>query len=353
MKKLWLILSVAAVAGIMGCTPGPAPVDEIETAVETPAGAPEEEAAVPADEKLTIGLMPKLVGIEYFNATERGAREAAGELDVKVDYNGPVTPDVQKQVEMIETWIAKEYNAIAVAPNDPDAISQVLTEARDMDATVVAWDADAHEEARDWFVNQATSESIAHTLMDLMARNVGEDAKYVILTGTLTAANQNIWMAEMEKYRQEKYPAMTNLSANPWESGESQETAMQRTQDILKAYPDLQGIFAITSVALPGAAEALRKADAAGKVFLTGLTTPNMMKQHLREGTVREFVLWNAEDLGYLTIYVATASIRGDLKPGATSFKAGKLGEVEVNGSEVILGPPIVFTPENIDQFDF
>jgi hypothetical protein len=51
---------------------------------------------------------------------------------------------------------------------------------------------------------------------------------------------------------------------------------------------------------------------------------------------------------------VLRATADGSLKPGDTKVKAGKLGELNViNGSEVLLGSPFVFTKENIEKFDF
>ena len=164
------------------------------------------------DKKLVIGVMPKLVGIDYFNASERGAREAAEALGVELVYDGPATNDVQQQSRMVETWITKKFDAIAVAPNDPDAIGVVLKKARKRDINVLSWDADSAGDSRDFFVNQASNEAIARILMETMAKNAGPDARYIILTGSLTAANQNIWMGEMEKYRAEHYPDMVNLS---------------------------------------------------------------------------------------------------------------------------------------------
>lgn len=301
----------------------------------------------------TVGVMPKLIGIDFFNAAQKGAELAGQELGVTVDYDGPVTNDVTLQVQMLETWIAKKYDAIAIAPNAPDAIAPVLEKARKRDITVITWDADAMPEARDFFVNQCTSASVAKSLMDVMGMGAGANAKYIILTGSLTAANQNIWMAEMEKYRQEAYPNMVNLSETPKASEEDQALATQVTTDCLKAYSDLQGIFAITSVALPGAAEALRKAGAADKVFLTGLATPKAMREYVKDDTVKKFVLWNPVDLGYLAVYAAVANARGEIKPGTTSFPAGHLGDVKVDGAEIILGDPIVFDKDNIDEFDF
>lgn len=321
--------------------------------VEAPSNEGGEAVATEAGKTLKIGVMPKLIGIDYFNAAEIGATEAAKELGVEVDYNGPVEPDVTKQVQMIETWITRKYDAICVAPNDPDAISSVLKKARQRGIKVITWDTDCQPDARDFFVNQTTSEGIAHTMMDIMAEGVGPDAKFINITGTLTAANQNTWMKLMEEYRQQKYPGMTNLSETPKESGEDQARATQVCADSLKAYPELQGIFALTSVALPGSAEALRKAGAADKVFLTGLATPKAMKEYILDGTVKKFVLWNVPDLGYLAVHAAVAAVKGELTEDSASFNTGRITTSRKEGAEVILGDPLVFTKDNIENFNY
>jgi len=302
--------------------------------------------------RLKIGLMPKLVGIPYFNACERGAREAAAELGVDLTFDGPTTNDVVQQNKLIQTWIARRFDVIAVAPNDPHAVADKLRRARQRGIHVLTWDADAAKDAREFFVNQATYEDIAKTLMDIMVEGIGPDGKYVILTGSLTAANQNIWMDRMEKYRRATYPRLKNLlPGKPIATEENQALAMQQTINALTAYPDLQGIFAITSVALPGAAEALRQQKAADRIFLTGLSQPNTMRPYVKDGTVKKFVLWNPVDLGYLTVYAAKLLAEGKLKPG--SIQAGRLGTVTVRRDEVLLGPPLVFDKNNIDQYDF
>ncbi len=316
--------------------------------------APEGVTATPSeDKKLVIGVMPKLVGIDYFNAAERGAVEAAKELGVELVYDGPSTNDVQQQSRMVETWITKKFDAIAVAPNDPDAIGVVLKKARKRNAKVLSWDADSVQESRDFFVNQASNEAIARVLIETMAKNIGPEGKYIILTGSLSASNQNIWMGEMEKYRAEHYPNMVNLSPTPKATEEDFALATQVTLDVLKTYPDLNGIFAITSVALPGAAEALRKANAADRVFLTGLATPTSMREFILDDTCREVILWNVPDLGYLTVHAAVAMARGELKAGDTTFNAGRLGSIEIQGDQILLGDPIAFNKSNIMDVDY
>src|SRR3990172_9573661 len=94
---------------------------------------------------LKIGVMPKLIGIEYFNACEKGAKEAAKELGINLIFDGPDTSDVSRQTAIVETWIARKFDVIAIAPNDPDAIAPALRKARQRGVKVITWDADAAE----------------------------------------------------------------------------------------------------------------------------------------------------------------------------------------------------------------
>jgi rhamnose transport system permease protein len=41
------------------------------------------------------------------------------------------------------------------------------------------------------------------------------------------------------------------------------------------------------------------------------------------------------------------------LGPGATSIDAARLGNLEVRGSEIILGAPLLMNKSNIDRYDF
>lgn len=301
------------------------------------------------DGKLQVAVMPKLVGIDYFNAVEKGAREAADELGLDLKWDGPVQADVSKQIEMLDTWIAQGVDVIAVSPNDPTALSPTLEKARERGIKVLTFDADGAEESRDYFINQATGQSIAQAMVDEMAEQTGGAGEVAIVTGSLTAENQNQWIAYMKEHMAAKYPGMNLVTIKP--SEESQELGTQVTTDLLKAYPALKGVFGITSQAFPGAALAVKQAGKGGQVAVVGLSTPKSMKSYVDDGTVKTVILWNAVDLGYLTVQVANAIAKGD-KPGDT-VKAGKLGDKTVSGTMVLLGDPMKFNKDNIGQFDF
>jgi rhamnose ABC transporter rhamnose-binding protein len=333
------VLAIAVIAGA-GCarqaaTPQP------------PASGP--KAVAPSGP--SVAMIPKIEGIDYFNACRRGAEEAAKELGVDLIYSGPTENKVERQIEIVDGFITQGVKVIAVSPNDPVAIAPVLRKAREKGIHVVTWDADAEKNAREFFVDQATPQSVGYALVDEMAAQVGADAPVAIVTGSLTAANQNEWIKFMKERLAAKYPKMKVLALKP--SEEDQQMAFTVTQDLLKAYPSVKGVFAITSVAFPGAADAVEQAGKGGKVAVVGLSTPKGMKSWVKSGTVKTVILWNAVDLGYLTIQVAKALAGGELKAGATEIAAGRLGKIQVKGDEVILGPPTKFTAANIDQFDF
>jgi ABC-type sugar transport system substrate-binding protein len=296
-------------------------------------------------------MMPKLIGISYFNACRRGAEEAARELGIALNYDGPAVDKVEEQVKIVDRWIAQGYDAIAVAPNDPEVIAPALRRAKQAGITVLCWDADANPQAsgRSVLVNQAPTEAIGNTLVDLLAQAVGQQGKTVIITGSATSPNQNAWMEVMHRRLAVNYPKITLLETLV--SNEDQARAGQLARDVLASNPDLVGIWAITSVALPAAAKAVRDAGKSGQVYVTGLSLPNVMREYVHDGTVAQFVLWNAVDLGYLTVHIATHLAKHNLAEGRHDF--GRLKGIAVTGDQVLLGQPLVFDRDNIDRYDF
>lgn len=298
--------------------------------------------------------VPKLIGIGYFNATSKGIADGAKELgNVDAKTDGPTRANIDDQVTLIDNYITSGVDGILFAANDPVAIAPVLKKALSKGINVVGYDANATPDARQWFVNQAEFNGIAKAMMDSLAKERGEEAKFAIVTSTFTTPNQARWIAEMGAYAAKCHPKMKWL-----ETVEAQEDNIlsfnQATTLINKYGDDLQGLFGMTSVATPASAEAVTQAKKCGKVAVIGLATPNAMKPYVAKDCVKSVVLWNPVDLGYAAVNVLRAVADGTLKPGATSVKAGKLGELQViNGSEILLGAPFVFTKDNIDKFDF
>jgi rhamnose ABC transporter rhamnose-binding protein len=302
-------------------------------------------------DKLTIALLPKSKGNQYFAACERGAREAEKELGIELLFDGPTNTDPAKQNEIVENWITLGVDAIAAACENKEGIAPALQKAQEKGIKVVTYDSDTNPTARSFFVNQATAQRIGETLMDTAAQLCGEEGEFAIITATLTAANMNEWRKHIEARLGAKYPKMKLVDTKPCD--DQKDKALQETTSLLGAYPNLKCVMAICSPAVPGAAEAVKQQGKAGAVKVLGLGLPGENRAYVKEGVTQAVILWQVEDLGYLTVQAAYALAKGTLKPGATSFKAGRLGEMKIEGSDIVLGVPMVFTKDNIDQFRF
>ena len=314
-------------------------------------------AVDPADEagkELTLVDIPKLIGIGYFNATSAGMQEAAAELgNVTVINDGPTQANIDEQITFIDNYITQGVDGVLFAANDPVAIGPVLTKALEAGVHVVGYDANSIPEAREWFVNQAEFNGIAKAMIDSLVAEQGEEASFGIVTSTFTTPNQARWIAEMSAYAGKCFPNLTWLET--LEAQEDYPQSFSQAQTLLNKYgEEIQGIFGMTSVATPAAADAVTQAEACGAVSVVGLATPNEMRPFVESDCVKSVVLWNPVDLGYASVYVTRAIVDGEFSAGDTSVMAGKLGELQVvNGSEVLLGAPFIFNAENIGDFDF
>jgi rhamnose transport system substrate-binding protein len=307
-------------------------------------------AVTTSGRKPIIAMMPKAKGDPYFISCRKGAEEAARELGAELIWDGPTELDPAKQNEVVEGWIIKGVDVIAVSVENQAAISTVLRKARAKGIRVITWDADAHPDARDFLINQATPQGIGYTLADEAARVLGGRGEFAIITASLSASNQNEWIKHIKARLAEKYGDMKLVAIQP--SDGDRDRAFTETQTILKVYPNIKLIVGIAAPAVPGAAEAVKQSGRAD-VKVIGLSLPNMSKPYVHAGIIDSIILWNTQDLGYLTVYTAYALGTGELKRGDASIRAGRLGAVEIQDDQVMLGAPYIFNKDNIDGFDF
>lgn len=305
------------------------------------------------DGDVSITMLPKNLGNPYFEASTAGAEEAAGELGATVEEVGPDTASPDAQVPFINTAAQQGVGALVVSANDPTAIGDALEEARSAGTKVVTFDSDTEPQFRDLFVNQASPEGIADKQLELVAEQIGGEGEIAILSASANATNQNAWIALMEEKLASDYPDIELVETVYGDDDD--QTSFDKTAALLQSHPDLKGIVSPTTVGIAAAARYVSTSEYKGEVAVTGLGTPNQMREYVEDGTVEAFALWNPADLGYLATQAAAALVAGDItgEEGDT-FEAGRLGEFTVGADgEVLLGEPYVFDESNIADFDF
>ena len=308
----------------------------------------------PLREGLKMAFLPKQLNNPYSDIEVSGAEAAVTELKGEYKLVGPNDASASSQVSYINTLIQQQQDVIGIAANDPNAVCPSLNQARSAGIKVVAFDSDAAKECRDVFVNQASTEGIGQGLVEMTSRLVGGQGEIAILSATPNATNQNAWIAVMEEELKKPEYSGLRLVATVYGNDDDQKS-FQEAQGLLQTHPNLKAIVSPTTVGIAAAARYVSSSEYKGRVAITGLGTPNQMREYVKDGTVTEFALWNPADIGYLAAY-AGASLASGRITGAEgeTFDAGKLGQYTIGADgEIVLGPPTVFTAANIDQFNF
>lgn len=297
-----------------------------------------------------IAFIPKLIGIPYFNAMEKGGLEAEKDLGIDFIYTGPTTADSAKQIEMIDNLITQGVDAITVAPNDPVAIAPILKKAREKGIVVITTDTDGALDVRQVFVNQAKEEDIANTVIDELAKQMNEEGQLAVVSCGPTAWNLNTWILH-QNARLSQYPKMELLTVRY--AGEDVQNGIRVSLDVMSAFPELKGLIGECSTSAPAVAEAIKQAEKIGQVKGIGISVPSMMRPYVKEEVIESFVLWDPVKLGYLTIWAAKELLEG--REFAEWTEVPNVGKVEYVADKkmLVLGPPTVFTKENVDNYDF
>src|SRR4051794_1253117 len=305
----------------------------------------------------TFYFIPKDTLNPYEVIADHGGKLAMTSLGNKqVVQSGPADTAAAQQ-PAIQAAIQSHAAGIVIAANDPQAVCPALNSAMKAGIKGVTFDSDAN--CRQLFINQADTETIGRSQLQLLAKLMGYKGEWVILSAASTATNQNAWIKYMKLeakkplYKNMKYDGIYYGNDNPAQS-------LQQTESLLQAHPNVKGIESPTTVGISSAAQYLsNKPQYKGKIVLTGLGLPSQMKKYVHNGTVKKFALWNPEDLGYLAGYAVNALAEGKItgKVGQT-FTAGKLGKYKIiKGSDgkpqVVLGPPFTFDKTNVDKFKF
>lgn len=351
MKKAIALLLTALMMGttLLACSPSSTDTDtsgDSGTAQESTAPAADDTAADDtatdnaaddaASKTFKIAIMPKLVGIPYFNATEEGALQAGKDLGVEVIYTGPTKADAAEQVKMLEDLINQGVDAICVAPNDAAALTNVLKKAKENGILVLDWDTPADPELVDASVHQINDKDLGELLVDLLVQEMGTDtADYAIITGGLSASNLNAWIDYSIAYAQEKYPNL-NLVTDKQPSDEKQQEAMKITIDLLSAYPEIKGFLGYSTPAPLGIAQGIREKGLQDKVAVVGTAVKEDCQEYLADGSLDVGVLWDPARLGYLTIATAKHLLEG--KELSTLTVDGY--DLTMEGKNIYMGAP-------------
>src|SRR3954464_13937905 len=295
------------------------------TAVVAAQGSPGSKSLVTGK---TFYFIPKDTLNPYEVIADRGGKLALEAQGNKQVVSSGTQDTAAAQQPSIQAAIQSNAAGIVIAGNDPDAVCPALKQAMAAGIAVVAFDSDSN--CRQLFINQADTETIGRSQVQLLAKLMKFKGHVAILSAASTATNQNAWIKYMKlELKKKAYKNMKLVKI--YYGNDNPAQSLQATESMLQAFPNLKGIESPTTVGISSAAQFLSHSKFKNKVALTGLGLPSQMKKYVLDNTVKKFALWNPEDLGYLAGYAVSAIANKEItgKAGET-FKAGKLGSYTI-----------------------
>jgi rhamnose transport system substrate-binding protein len=181
---------------------------------------------------------------------------------------------------------------------------------------------------------------------------MGGTGKYAIVSCGQTAQNLNSWIDVQKKYTAEKY-ADSEIVDIVY-AGEDQAKATQMATDLMNAHPDLTGLVGECTSSAPGVAQAVRDAGKIGKVFTVGLGTPQSMAPYLEDGSSSASILWDVENLGYLTAWAGVQLAEGKSFEATNDVSSKITGVTFDDATKVLLlGPALRITKDNAGDYNY
>lgn len=300
-------------------------------------------------------FVAKDVNNPYMKKVYDGFETACADIGAEALYKGPEAATPEKQIEIISQLIAQDVAGIAIAANDQDALQPALEEAMAAGIPVISLDSAVNKDSRQTHIQQADPEKIGRSLIQAAHEMVGGEGGIAILSATAQATNQNLWIEWMQKELEENADKYAKTPLIKIAYGDDDPTKSTSETQALLQNPDVKVIIAPTTVGMLAAGKVLQ--DKGSEVKLTGLGLPSEMAPFIEDGVCPWMYLWNPVDIGNLAGYTLDALVDGAIT-GATgeSFSAGALGEKQVidaadGGTEVMLGDPFKFDPENIAEW--
>ncbi len=307
----------------------------------------------------TYCLIVRSAGNPYCQKEADGFKEAIEAQGGTFVLQEPSAADAESQITCINNAISQGVDVIAVAANDADALQPALTEAKNAGIHVLALDSATNAASREVFCNQAGITEVGETLMKAVLDIAGGEGKWAILSAASTSTNQNSWIESMKEVMTGSEYSDLELVGVYYGDDEYQKSVDQ-TDAILSENPDIKVICAPTTVGIMAAAKVVEDKGLAGSVKVTGLGLPSEMADYI--GTSDKdacpyMFLWNPIDLGKMTGYAAIALENGVITgaegdsfttPDGTEYKVTAASD---GGTEIILGAPFEFNPDNIDDW--
>ena len=303
------------------------------------------------DKKYNIVTVVKISGIQWFNRMEEGVKKFAADTGNNAYQVGPAKADAQLQVQLLEDAIAQKVDAITVVPFAPEALEPVLKKAMDAGIKVVSHEASTIQNV-DWDIEAFKNAASGEHFMKALGECMGGKGEYAVFVGSLTSKSHNEWVDAAIAYQQANFPDMKMVGSKN-ETADDQQQAYAKTQELLRAFPNVRGFQGSASTDVAGIGLALEERNMNADTCVVGTSLPSISTQYLETGAVDMISFWDPSLAGYAMNKLAVMLLDGQAPAEGMDLGIPGYEKVSLDG-KVIYGQAWVdVTKDNAKDYPF
>lgn len=293
-----------------------------------------EKTAAGTGERLVYGVISKGFMHEFWLTVKKGSDTAAAELGVFAPFEGTATEaEVAGQVALVENAITRNVDGLLLAALDRQALVPVMQRAQAAGIPIVMFDSGADAE---YLTLVATdNKAAAARAADYLAELIGGSGKVGVIVHDATSGTGIDRRDGFLEQVRAQYPNIQVV--NVVYGGGDHARSQDLITDMVRANPDLKGIFAANEGSAVGAALALEATGKAGQVKLVGYDTSELELSFLRNGTIQGMMAQNPYNMGYMGLNILHDYVTKGIEPeskfvdtGATLITMENLNEPEI-----------------------
>ncbi|MEL7499070.1 MAG: substrate-binding domain-containing protein [Planctomycetota bacterium] len=270
------------------------------------------------DEKLTIAVIPKSTGGEFWETVEAGARQAGDELGVNLKWEGTITEtEIAEQNKIIENMINLGVDGMAVAPLNDKATSRSVASAVDADIPVVVFDSSLAGEKHVAFV---ATDNVAGGALGAKHINekLGGAGKRVLVLRFVqgTASTENRAKGFIEAVKAAGHQVLADPYPEDGTIAGCKKTASNTLEGFVKGNKlELDAIFACnltSALGMQAALSDLKKSNIDVDVVFVGFDTSPRLLEGLESGDIDALVSQDPKKMGYLAVETIVKHLQGE-----------------------------------------
>jgi len=271
-----------------------------------------------AARRLTLAVIPKSIGGDFWETVEQGARDAARDLDVAIKWDGAaVETELAEQNKIIENMVNLGVDGMALAPLNNRVMQKPVESVVAEGIPVVIFDSPVDGDAHVSYVGTDNVAGGALAAQHLAERLAQRDKNIFLLRyiqGTASTEQRT------DGFMKAAEAAGLEVLAHPYSEDATVAGAIKTASNSLERFVrngklEIDGIFATNLFSTLGMLEALQELRQSGiqidAVFVGFDTSPKLLKD-LQSGRIDALVAQNPRRIGYLAVETLVRHLRGE-----------------------------------------